>query len=61
MACQFPYSLGQQSTLGLLYLAHAEGRRELVGLVKDDEIPISGSELELDLFVASQLVEACDQ
>jgi hypothetical protein len=54
--------LGEQAPLRLLDLAAEELRRELVGLVEDDEIPIwAVVEQELEVLVTAELVEPRDQ
>ena len=54
--------LGEQAPLGLLDLAREQLRRELVGLVEDDEVPVGRVvEEELEVLVAAELVEPGDQ
>ena len=48
--------------LRVLHLSAKEGRRELVRLVANDQVPLAirGKELRLDVFVAGELVESGD-
>ena len=54
--------LAELVALGVLDLAAEEGRRHLVGLVADDEVPaaVGDRELGLHVLVAGQLVQAGD-
>src|SRR5947209_2449048 len=61
VAAEATEQLAEMVALGVLDFSSEVGGRHLVGLVADDEVPFSGFEFRLEVFVTRQVVEPSDQ
>ncbi len=61
MPCEFPCPLTQKPTLRFADLLETKRCRQLVGLVKNYQVPVGRRELELEIVITGELVQTCDK